>query len=169
MSRLKFTRANSEFWRRLYPDLNLSGLDVVYRLIWSGRLAEELVEQAAIASGLRRRGDYEVLTTLRRAEPELVTPIQVAQQLRTSQSGMTGKLDRLERQGLIDRIPDPEDRRALRLGVTEEGRALIDKAFATSLSLYQSMLDEFTPAEEKELLVLLEKLLARLDDLAGNR
>lgn len=43
---------------------------------------------------------------------------------------MTGKLDRLERQGLIQRTPDPEDRRAIRLGLTEDGRTLINEAFA---------------------------------------
>ena len=169
MSRVNFTRATAAFWSGLHPKVDLSGLEVVLRLIWSGRLAEELLEQAAIASGLRRRGDYEVLTTLRRAEPELLTPVQVAQQLRTSQSGMTGKLDRLERQGLIERIPDLEDRRALRLGVTHEGRALLDRAFATSLSQYQAMLEDFTPKELKEFQGLLERLLSRLDALAGYR
>src|SRR5690606_30735868 len=39
----------------------------------------------------------------------LPTPLEVAQQLRTSQSGMTGKLDRLEEQGLIERVPDADD------------------------------------------------------------
>ena len=53
----------------------------------------------------------------------------VAQRLQTSQSGMTGKLDRLERHGFIQRSPDPEDRRAIRLWMTDSGRALIDEAF----------------------------------------
>jgi DNA-binding MarR family transcriptional regulator len=138
-------------------------------LIWSGRLAEELLESTAIASGLRRRGDYEVLALLRRAEPELLTPLQVAQQLMTSQSGMTGKLDRLERQGLVQRTPDPEDRRAIRLGITDSGRTLIDEAFTASLSVYQSMLEEFTPTEAKDLEGLFEKLLTRLDELSAMR
>jgi hypothetical protein len=46
-------------------------LGVAQRLIWSGRLAEQVLERTAIACGLRRRGDYEVLALLRRAEPEL--------------------------------------------------------------------------------------------------
>ena len=137
--------------------------------MWNGRLAEELLERTAIASGLRRRGDYEVLALLRRVEPALLTPLEVAQQLQTSQSGMTGKLDRLEQQGLIRRTQNPDDRRAIRLGITEAGRTLIDEAFTTSLSVYQSMLDGFTATEVKELESLLEKLLSRLDELAGMR
>jgi DNA-binding MarR family transcriptional regulator len=64
-----------------------------------------------------------------------------------SQSGMTGKLDRLERKGLIQRTPDADDRRAIRLGITDSGRALIDEAFTTSRSVYQSMLEELTTME----------------------
>jgi DNA-binding MarR family transcriptional regulator len=166
MTRVNFSRETVEGWSRLRPDEDLFGLGVAHRLIWSGRLAEEVLERTAIACGLRRRGDYEVLALLRRAEPALLTPLQVAQKLITSQSGMTGKLDRLERQGLVHRSPDPEDRRAIRLGITDAGRSLIDEAFTTCLSVYQSMLDEFTPTEVKDLDALLDKLLTRLDELS---
>lgn len=167
MSRLNFSRGTVDGWTRLRPDDDLFGLGVVQSLIWSGRVAEEVLERTAVASGLRRRGDYEVLALLRRAEPAHLTPLQVAQQLLTSQSGMTGKLDRLEDQGFIQRNPDPEDRRAIRLGITDAGRALIDEAFTTSLSVYQSMLHGFSPSEARNLEALLEKLLTRLDQLSG--
>ncbi len=41
-------------------------------------------------------------------------------------STMTGLLDRLERDGLVTRAPDPHDRRAHRICLTEEGRKLRD-------------------------------------------
>jgi len=167
MTRINFSRETVDGWSRLRPDEDLFGLGIAHRLIWSGRLAEEVLERTAISSGLRRRGDYEVLALLRRAEPELLTPLQVSQQLLTSQSGMTGKLDRLERQGLVQRTPDPEDRRAIRLGITDAGRALIDHAFTTSLSVYRSMLEGLTATEEKDFEALLDKLLTRLDELSA--
>jgi DNA-binding MarR family transcriptional regulator len=138
-------------------------------LVWSGRLADEALERTAIASGLRRRGDYEVLALLRRVEPTLLTPLQVAQQLLSSQSGMTGKLDRLEEQGLIQRTPDPNDRRAVRLGITDSGRALVDDALTTNLSVYESMFDELSSTEVKDLEALLDKLLQRMDRLSRMR
>lgn len=166
MPRPNFIRESLAGWGRLRPDADLFGLEIVQRLVWSGRLAEDLLERTAIASGLRRRGDYEVLSLLRRAEPSLLSPLEVAQQLQTSQSGMTGKLDRLERQGLIQRIPDAEDRRALRLGITDSGRELIDEAFTTCLRVYESMLDELTPNEAKTFNTLLDKMLSRLDEIS---
>jgi DNA-binding MarR family transcriptional regulator len=137
-------------------------------LFETGRVGS-LANAPPMPSGLRRQGDFEVLSLLRRVEPALLTPVEVAQQLRTSQSGMTGKLDRLEEQGVIQRTPDPDDRRAIRLGITETGRALIDKAFDTALWVYESMVDGFTPNEMKRLDALLEKLLTRLDELSAMR
>lgn len=169
MSQAKFINDALSEWSRIRPELDLFGLGVIGRLVWSGRLAEEILERTAKVSGLRHRGDFEVLALLRRVEPALLTPVEVAQQLRTSQSGMTGKLDRLEGQGLIERTPDPEDRRAIRLGITETGRAVIDEAFDTSLRVYESMVDGFAPSEVKSFDALLEKLLTRLDELSGVR
>ena len=169
MPRSHFVRESLAGWSRLRPDTDLFGLGVVQRLVWSGRLAEEILERTATATGLRRRGDYEVLALIRRAEPSQLTPLDVAQQIRTSPSGMTGKLDRLEQQGLIERIPDPADRRAIRLAITEQGRALIDEAFTVCLGVYESMLDALTPREAERLNALLDKLLGRLDELSDRR
>lgn len=156
-------------WSQIRPGIDLSALEVIQRLVWSGRLAEDVLERTAISSGLRRRGDYEVLALLRRVEPSLLSPLEVSQQLQTSQSGMTGKLDRLEELGLIQRTQDPDDRRAIRLGITESGRTLIDEAFDTSLRVYESMLDDMTTAEVARLDALLAKLLVRLDELSELR
>ena len=163
MTQSDFIEEATAGWSKLLPDQDMLSFEVIQRLIWSGRLADRILEKAAVVSGLRRHGDFEVLSLLRRNEPILLTPVEVAQQLLSSQSGMTGKLDRLEEQSLIRREPDPDDRRAIRLRVTESGRTLIDEAFTTSLRTYESMLDELTPAQVKGLGVLLKELLERLD------
>jgi DNA-binding MarR family transcriptional regulator len=169
MSRANFVDEAVNSWSRIHPEINLTALEAVQRLVWSGRLAEDILERTAIASGLRRRGDYEVLALLRRVEPVLLTPLEVARYLQTSPSGMTGKLDRLEEQGLIRRTRDPKDRRAIRLGITDTGRTVISEAFDTNLRVYEAMLAEFTSREAKSLDALLNKLLTRLDRLGAVR
>jgi DNA-binding MarR family transcriptional regulator len=156
-------------WGRLLPDRNMQGLDVAMRLVWSGHLAHMIMDRSAVAAGLGRSGDFEVLALLRRNQPDLLTPVEVAKTLLSSQSGMTGKLDRLEAQGLIQRIPDPEDRRVIRLRVTDSGRSTIDEAFRSSLEVYDSILDDLSPAEREQLATLLTKLLKRLDHLAESK
>lgn len=166
MTQSKFVDESVKGWSRLLPrERDRIGFEVVQRLTWSGRLANRLMERAATIAGFQRRGDYEVLSLLRRNEPARLTPIEVAQQLLASQSGLTGKLDRLEDQGLIQRLPDPDDRRAVRLQVTDDGRALIDVAFTSSLTVYDSMLEGLSREELESLGSILHKLLARLDHL----
>jgi DNA-binding MarR family transcriptional regulator len=57
------------------------------------------------------------------------TPAMLAEKLKLSRSNITGLLDGLEKEGLIERLHDKEDRRSIKLRLTEEGdlrlRALI--------------------------------------------
>ena len=62
---------------------------------------------------------------------------------------MAGKLDRLEEQGLIQRVPDPTDRRAVKLRITDSDRSLIGEAFSTSLKVYESMLNELSRTDTR--------------------
>lgn len=169
MGQLEFTDEVIEGWARLRSGEDMSGLAVIQRLVWSGRLAEELLERAAKAIGFRRRGDYEVLALLRRSEPRALAPLEVASQLLTSQSGMTGKLDRLESQGLLQRKQDPVDRRIVKLVLTDAGRDLADRAFVISLSLYNSILSGLELPARRNLDELLALVLRRLDELSLTR
>ena len=61
------------------------GHDVAQRLVWSGRLAYRNMDRSAIAAGWGQRGDYEMLALLRRNEPGLLTQVEVAKKLLSSQ------------------------------------------------------------------------------------
>jgi DNA-binding MarR family transcriptional regulator len=43
---------------------------------------------------------------------------------------MTNRLERLERAGLVTRMPDPQDRRGILVGLTEQGRDVVEQAVA---------------------------------------
>jgi DNA-binding MarR family transcriptional regulator len=66
---------------------------------------------------------YQVLTASARAEPR--SQLELAHHLGVDRTVMTYLLDDLERDGLIERRPDPADRRARRIAVTERGRDLL--------------------------------------------
>lgn len=169
MGRLEFIEDGVEAWERIADTSDTSSFSTVQKVVWGGRLAEALLERAAVAAGWRRRGDYEVLALMRRSEPEQLTPVDVADRLLTSPSGMTGRIDRLEEQGHITREPDLNDRRIVRLGLTEDGRATVDDAFKQNLRLYQSILDSLDASEIKVLDDLLDKVVSRLDELTDMR
>lgn len=67
-------------------------------------------------------GEWRLLTTLRWAgRPYRRSPGDLARKLDLSSGAMTNRLDRLERVGLVRRLPDPDDRRGIQVELTEEG------------------------------------------------
>jgi len=114
----------SEAWAREYPDVDMSTLSPITRLVRLGVLMDtfqkEILEPFELTPS-----DYAVLSTLRRAGPPYqLSPSELYTVLERSSGGMTKMLKRLEGLGLIERIPDPEDRRSIRVLLTESGVAL---------------------------------------------
>lgn len=75
---------------------------------------------------------------------------------------MTRMLDRLERRGLVRRVPNPDDRRAFQLELTEEGRVVVPKLRTAGMKVLNRMLDGFSAREAQQL----ESYLLRMLDNA---
>jgi MarR family transcriptional regulator, multiple antibiotic resistance protein MarR len=72
---------------------------------------------------------------------------------------MTRMLDRLERRGLVRRVPNPDDRRVFHLELTEEGRAVVPKLRAAGMKVLNRMLDGFSVKEVQQLQGFLLRML----------
>jgi hypothetical protein len=72
---------------------------------------------------------------------------------------MTNRLDRLEAMGLVEREPDPSDRRGRLVVLTDRGRALVDSAVVDHLENEQRLLGALDDDEREQLAGLLRKLL----------
>ena len=114
--------------RRWRPDLEVVGLPITGRVL---RLAQYITigrEQRLAEFGLTV-ADFDVLATLRRragVDPVNVRELQHAMML--SSGGVTKRLDRLETAHLIERHPDPSDRRGVLIRLSNTGLDLIDRA-----------------------------------------
>lgn len=148
-------------WAAVRPDLDTGPMAVYGRIYRIARAMGDGVEKEYRRFGLSR-GEFDVLGTLRRSgEPYTLSPRELSATLMLTTGGMTGRLDKLEKAGLLSRSPDPHDRRGLRVTLSEHGRELVDGAVTAGLSLqhqiFDSALDE-TGAEQ--LADLLRTLLA---------
>ncbi|MFJ2663261.1 MarR family winged helix-turn-helix transcriptional regulator [Nocardia fluminea] len=134
-------------WQRERPDLQLEAMAVFGRL---GRLltvATARIESVFTAHGLQR-GEFDVLAALRRSgSPFELNPSVLADTLMLSRAGMTGRIDRLEGAGLVRRIADREDRRAVRVALTQQGRALVDTVVVAHTENETAMLSVLSPAD----------------------
>jgi len=82
----------------------------------------------------------------------------LARELRCDTSNLTGLADRLEEQGLVERLTPRHDRRVRGLALTDKGRA-VRQALATSIREGNPLLDALTPAECETLSHLLTRMI----------
>jgi len=73
---------------------------------------------------------------------------------------LTGVIDRLEDKGLVSRVPCPEDRRCMRVTLTDEGRGLFEKEFPRQIQYLKARFDRLAKSEQREALESLKKLRA---------
>jgi DNA-binding MarR family transcriptional regulator len=79
-------------------------------------------------------GDYDVLVTLAAAPGDRLRMRELADRVILSRSGITRRVDRLERAGLVCREPAPDDGRSIEAVLTEVGRARLREAAHTHLA-----------------------------------
>ncbi len=154
-------------WRRERPDLDVAPLEVLSRV---SRLARrlDLARGSAFAAHHLEGWAFDVLSALRRAgEPYELSPGHLVQQTLVTSGTMTNRVDRLERQGWVERRPDPGDRRGVLVRLTPAGRDVVDAAMAGLIDQEKSLLGELSPAEQDQLATLLRRLLAPLEGHDG--
>ena len=152
-----------EQWARERPDLDTTAMALFGRVFRLARRAGDEVAQVYAKYGIGRP-EFDVLATLRRSgRPYELSPGALAASMMISSGGTTARLDRLERAGLVRRSPDPHDRRALVVGLTDQGRALVDEAVAAGLARQQELLARLPARKQAQLNALLRELLEPLE------
>lgn len=74
---------------------------------------------------------------------------------------LTTMVDALEKQGLIERVPDPNDRRAIQLDITDAGEALIEPLAQSLDAACEAVMGPLDDADRRTLLRLLTRLIER--------
>ncbi|MEQ4537667.1 MAG: MarR family transcriptional regulator [Billgrantia sp.] len=161
MNRVKHAVAQ---WQREMPDLDLLPMEVVGYLKTTQLLTQERLQLFFKSHGLQA-GEFDVLATLRRAGPPYrLGPTQLFETLMISSGGMTSRLDRLEKAGLIVRSPNPEDRRGTLVSLTDKGLALMERMIPEHVQNEAKMLAALSREEQETLSELLGKLLEGLSE-----
>lgn len=152
-----------EAWRRERPDLDTRALAVFGRLFRIVHLADVKLAEGSGAYGLQS-GWFDILAALRRAgSPYELHPTALMQTTLLSSGGVSKRLDRVADAGLVERRPDPDDRRATLVRLTEEGKTVIDAALVTHVRNEERLLAGLEPEKVEVLNSLLRRLLAGLE------
>ena len=97
-----------------------------------------------------------ILELLQRRSPCIMS--ELASSLSITTSAVTGLIDRMERAGLVRRVRDPKDRRAIRVETTPKGAAMIREVLRQKERNFQQVLERLPAAKRRTYLQLLEDI-----------
>jgi DNA-binding MarR family transcriptional regulator len=150
-------------WARELPDVDTTGMAILGRARWITLKVRPPIE-AVFARGGLDAGEFDVLATLLRSgAPYRLRPTELYRSLMISSGGLTARLDRLEKQGLIERGEPGGDGRSLPVTLTKEGRKRAETAFRKDMEVEAGLLQALTVQEQRLLAQLLRKLVLSLD------
>ena len=91
----------------------------------------------------------------------------IAQNLMVSAAAASQAIDRLVEAGLIERKQDPQDRRAVMISVSNEGKKFLKSIQEESMELMGDIYNEISPTKEE--LATFRKILSQINDSLENR
>jgi DNA-binding MarR family transcriptional regulator len=131
---------------------------------WRGLLRVHAGMTKALDAELMREhrlplSSYEVLLFLADSPEGRLRMSELADEVLLSRSGLTRLVDRMERQGLLRRTPCEQDQRGWFAEITDNGRALFERARRTHLDgVRERFLSHLAPDEQRTLAALWEKV-----------
>jgi len=152
-------------WAVQRPELDMLPMEVLGRLNEASQLVVRERHTPLFARYGLQHGEFDALATLRRSgAPEGLTPTALFEAAMMSSGGMTARIDRLEKAGLVDRRPHPTDRRATLVRLTDKGFDLIETIMPEHEEAARDILAPLSLDEQKTLNALLARLIGGLCD-----
>jgi DNA-binding MarR family transcriptional regulator len=146
-----------------YPQIDPEVEGVVSRMAAINKHVQREFDETLAGHGLNH-GEYRLLLRLStRSADNRMSAGDLSRALMLSSGAMTNRLDRLERAGLVRRVPDPKDRRGVLVELTDRGRDQIGGAVTEQAAKEIDVMRALTPRELASLNQLLRKVLVSLE------
>jgi DNA-binding MarR family transcriptional regulator len=138
-------------WQRERPDDDVSSIRVVTP-IWRLAAALQRARHEALAAFDLDQSRLDVLGTLRRAgTPYRLTAGELTRRCRVTPGATTQRVQRLERDGFVERVRDEHDRRTVYVALTPGGSGKLDAVFSAVLSADERVLAPLSPRDRRTL------------------
>jgi DNA-binding MarR family transcriptional regulator len=138
------------------PAVDLEVEGILDRIIGLSRRIRRSMDQTLSEEFDLAHGEFKVLGWLRHGDH---SPGELAANAELSSGAMTNRLDQLERAGLVERRPDPNDRRGIRVSATQKGLDLWLAAFASQAEKEKRIVYALSADERRELNAVLRRLM----------
>ena len=151
---------------RQFPHLDASACYTFLQLLRTGDELLALDEQVLSSFGTRH-GRFNLLMMLKHCALGKATPASLAEKTGVTRATISGLLDGLEKQGLVERCPDPENRRSIQVKLTARGQEFLEKIRPDYCRWFTSVVETLDEDERRQLLMLLEKIQIRLSEISS--
>ena len=135
---------------------------VTLRIVLAARRWRSLLDERLRTIG-QSAPRMEAMASIDRT-PKPSTQVEIAKRIGIEGPTLTRMLDMLEAEWLVERLPDPSDRRAKLIRLTDEGRQALAETQAIAGALRDQLLAEFSEEELDLINALVGRILARFDD-----
>lgn len=147
-----------EGWVRQVPDFDSGPIQVFGRLNRVARLLDNNLRSFFQSHGLGI-GDYDLMAALfRMGPPYMARPSSIARTSLLTSAGVTLRVDRMVKMGMVKRVNDLDDRRSVYVQLTDEGADVVSRVALLNRERQRRMLDSLTPAETATLESVFRKL-----------
>jgi DNA-binding MarR family transcriptional regulator len=154
-------------WLQDIPNLDLEVEGIVDRMNGLSRRFKRTLNETIAEHGLSFE-EWDVLGALRRAGPPFRRSAgELAKMSDLSSGAMTSRLDRLEKAGLVKRLPDPNDRRGVLVELTKTGERKWRDSAGAGAAREALIASALTEREKKELNGLLRRLMLEFERSEG--
>jgi len=142
-------------------DLEVEG--IVDRIAFLNKRIKRMLEETLAEFGLNI-GEWHVLSALwNSGEPFRSSPGYLAKRAELTSGAMTNRLDGLEAEGLVRRLPDPDDRRGVIVELTPKGRELWERSVGAQAVKEQFVASALNVTERRQLNTLLRRMVLRAE------
>jgi MarR family transcriptional regulator, organic hydroperoxide resistance regulator len=131
---------------------------VVYLYTESRRLTKELARRAQLT------GPQLTVVKILESIGDLSLS-ELSDKIRAQNSTVTGIIDRMEREGLVQRVRSTEDRRVVHIRLTDKGAKLAREIPIEPMEIFRSALESLTAQEMRDLMKILSKVAKRVKQI----
>lgn len=150
-------------WAAQRPDIDTEPMALVGRIIrLSAQLTEEMGRTFA-RHGLNGASFDMLATLLRSGPPHALSPNQLLETMMVTSGTMTNRIDQLEKDDLVARVKNSNDKRSVLVQLTAKGRRIIDAAVTDHVETQKMLVGGMTEAERTALNGLLQTYLTALE------
>jgi len=150
-------------WAQQRPDLDTEPMALIGRLTrLSAHLSEEMGK--TFARHELNGASFDMLATLLRSgPPHALSPSQLLETMMVTSGTMTNRIDQLEKDDLVARVRNPNDKRSVLVQLTPKGQRIIDAAVTDHVETQKKLVGEVPEAERASLNELLQTYLVAFE------